>query len=717
MSAVSTPSASSSAAGPDVFFEVSRPIGGFSSPCSALILQHAFAYTYDLPPAVANYTPPSHCSKPWDQIVLKWSGTCKGRQYDRIAAVWFGGVEVLRTCTAEPTSSGIYWEVRKDVTRFASVFKEPQLVVLELANVVDSTYTGIFNINLTLEFYKSRHRELQDADQRLMSHHDARILHTGVGGSHESKHFDALIQADQLFDRKHSDTPLHTDAGYAAEIDVNKFLKHDLERDRTMRSYDGGLQTIYSHGPRVSSGDALIDRNSSAFHSDAGFTAAIDVDMMVLEHEPKRDHMMDVHEGGLQTIVSHYVQWELSSISDDGLHGSAATDVLPSVEFPVISPADLIIPISQEDGFSGGHWFEIATENDTVSASFSPPKNILRAVLEICVSFHGTDEFWYTNPPNDYLEANGLSGYPGNGPFREVQVFLDDVLVGAVWPFPVIFTGGINPLYWRPAAAIGAYNLPSYDIELTPFVGSLVDGSNHTISMSVTNADGSWPVDANLHLWLDPYTSQTMGGLLTHDAPTAISSATSDFEGLDGTFHTSAGRTIAFSGYTVSSLGTILTSVSYTYSFNNVLIFQNSSSVQTITQETQTKGEVTARTPSKVVFSQEITRVYPFYLSSADYSGANSVYTEECNLTHSFNQDTFTVSSSTSAFESLKNSQAAAGSMTVVGSSVTAGVGALQQHYDFQSTEGCYDRFLATKNYSTMYDITVTTCQSDRADS
>lgn len=580
------PSSSSppiSSGGPDIFFEVSKPVGGPSTPCSALILQHSFANTYSLPPAVANYTPPTHCGTKWDQIVLKWSGTCKGRQYDRIAAVWFGGVELLRTCTAEPTSRGIYWEVRKDVSRFSSVFKTPQVIALELANVVDSTYTGIFNINITLEFYKSRHR-------------GAPSLAHGPGGG----------------------------AGSLG-----------------LRPYDGALPSPF--------------------------------------------------------------------LPNDSTSGA------PPSTFPPQGPADVVLPISNSEPLSQGYWFQISSENDTASVTFNPPANIYRAVLEVCVSFHGNDEFWYTNPPNDYLEANGLTGSPGNGPFREVQVFLDGALVGAVWPFPVIFTGGINPLYWRPAAAIGAYNLPSYDVELTPFVGSLVDGNNHTISMRVENADGSWPLDANLHLWLDPETSQTIGGLLSYDAPLAVYRQTSKFEGLDGMFYTTAKRSISFSGYIISSLGTILATASYSFAFDNVLVIQNDSTVEIVTQNTQTKGEVIAKTPSKVVFSQETSSVYPFYLYCADYSGANSIYTEECNLTHSFNQETSTISVSTNIFESVRNSQAAEGSMTVVGSTVTAGLGSLQQHYDYDSTQGCYDRLLSTKNYSTLLDVTDLSCELYKA--
>ncbi|PWA46093.1 peptide-N4-(N-acetyl-beta-glucosaminyl)asparagine amidase A [Artemisia annua] len=53
------------------------------------------------------------------------------------------------------------------------------------------------------------------------------------------------------------------------------------------------------------------------------------------------------------------------------------------------------------------------------------PRNVYKAVLEVCVSFHENDEFWYTNVVNEYISRNNLTGLPGNGPFREVVVSLD----------------------------------------------------------------------------------------------------------------------------------------------------------------------------------------------------------------------------------------------------------------------------------------------------
>ncbi|KAE8681109.1 Peptide-N4-(N-acetyl-beta-glucosaminyl)asparagine amidase A [Hibiscus syriacus] len=129
----------------------------------------------------------------------------------------------------------------------------------------------------------------------------------------------------------------------------------------------------------------------------------------------------------------------------------------------------------------------------------------------------------------------------GNGPFREVLVSLEGEVVGSVWPFTVVYTGGINPPFWRPISGIGSFDLPSYDIEISPFLGNLLDGKMYELSFSVTNALNVWYVDANLHLWLDSKSAKTEGNLLQHVVPLDVSSVL-DFKGLNGTFITNTTR-------------------------------------------------------------------------------------------------------------------------------------------------------------------------------
>ncbi|KAM3222560.1 hypothetical protein P3L10_021830 [Capsicum annuum] len=89
---------------PTTIFEVTNPIKvPKTKPCSYLVLKHDIAHGYGKPPILTNYTPPSNCpSKKFSKIVLEWKATCKGRQFDRIFGVWLSGVEIFRSCTAEP---------------------------------------------------------------------------------------------------------------------------------------------------------------------------------------------------------------------------------------------------------------------------------------------------------------------------------------------------------------------------------------------------------------------------------------------------------------------------------------------------------------------------------------------------------------------------------------------------------------------------------------
>lgn len=55
-------------------------------------------------------------------------------------------------------------------------------------------------------------------------------------------------------------------------------------------------------------------------------------------------------------------------------------------------------------------------------------------------------QFWYTNIVDEYLAYADPTGNAstidiGGGPFREVQLWIDDMLAGVVFPFAVVYTG------------------------------------------------------------------------------------------------------------------------------------------------------------------------------------------------------------------------------------------------------------------------------------
>jgi hypothetical protein len=87
---------------------------------------------------------------------MNFTVTSKGRQFDRLALMYFNDTEVWRTSTAEPTASGIRWEYIKDMTEFMYFWDSPQKLIFDLGNLVDSTYTGLYNTTLTATFFTAQ---------------------------------------------------------------------------------------------------------------------------------------------------------------------------------------------------------------------------------------------------------------------------------------------------------------------------------------------------------------------------------------------------------------------------------------------------------------------------------------------------------------------------------------------------------------------------------
>ncbi|MEZ0067729.1 hypothetical protein ABIA32_003744 [Streptacidiphilus sp. MAP12-20] len=123
--------------------------------CTVTAMQNDFGNTISSPAWNGTVTPPADCPGPWNKVVLNWSGSVQGRQYDRLAGVWIGGAEVLRTSTPEPTQAGISWSLEKDVSAFIPLLRTPQPIAVSLGNVVNSTYTGVYHMKLTLTYYQA----------------------------------------------------------------------------------------------------------------------------------------------------------------------------------------------------------------------------------------------------------------------------------------------------------------------------------------------------------------------------------------------------------------------------------------------------------------------------------------------------------------------------------------------------------------------------------
>ncbi|KAJ8527707.1 hypothetical protein K7X08_015158 [Anisodus acutangulus] len=329
--------------------------------------------------------------------------------------------------------------------------------------------------------------------------------------------------------------------------------------------------------------------------------------------------------------------------------------------------ADLILPISRNLPLNDGLWFEVENSSDVVSKEFKIPRNAYRAVMEIYVSFHENDEFWYSNPPNEYIRANNLTGTPGNGAFREVLVSVDDLVVGSVWPFTVIYTGGVNPLLWRPISGIGSFDLPSYDIEITPLLGKILDGNTHKISFSVTNALNVWYIDANLHLWLDEKSVKTEGKLLKYNSLPLSFALVTNFTGIDGSFLTNASRSIALTGWIKSSYGNITAKSTQGLSYSNYMVAGNEGNLQIVDQVNYFNDTVDFMMASSSVKSLESFKKFSLLLYSDNVDKGDESYASISNVTLGFDDRRVKTTEYGSLACSTENMQKAQGDILVKG--------------------------------------------------
>jgi hypothetical protein len=142
------------------------------------------------------------------------------------------------------------------------------------------------------------------------------------------------------------------------------------------------------------------------------------------------------------------------------------------------TPSDQIISLSKHLQDDHNTHFDLPTDNS--STSVSVPSNTSRLVLDVLASGNGQEEFWYSNVPNEYVDTfqNWNISLLGQGSFREIMVYIDERPIAVVWPFEVVFTGGICPGFWRPIVGHRTFDLPTYRIDMSPFIPLLRKGEH-----------------------------------------------------------------------------------------------------------------------------------------------------------------------------------------------------------------------------------------------
>ena len=270
-----------------------------------------------------------------------------------------------------------------------------------------------------------------------------------------------------------------------------------------------------------------------------------------------------------------------------------------------VEKADYVMGINRK---AGGFQDLTLKSSEILNSTFKLPfRNANKVYMDMYASGHSCEEFWYSNAPGALANYTGCGG----GSNRQFRVTLDNRVAGIQTPFPVVYTGGINPLFWRPQTGISSFNIPPYRFDLTPFVGLLNDGQEHTIGITVLNNtdQGFWYITPVLVLW------QNQGEERIDSGTVSISY---DFTGV--TNITRSGQTLGWlqtykAGLIVTSELRGSTSGNTTFaSISSTINFTNQNTLDIVSNKQVTNMLVNTKIASSA-FDRNLSYVYPFYTS------------------------------------------------------------------------------------------------------
>jgi Peptide N-acetyl-beta-D-glucosaminyl asparaginase amidase A len=283
---------------------------------------------------------------------------------------------------------------------------------------------------------------------------------------------------------------------------------------------------------------------------------------------------------------------------------------------------DIVVPVNGTGGDAG----TLNTTTDRITQTLNLPTNVERVVLDVIAQSQSGDEFWYFCVPND--QTSNLESC-GNTAFRETEVYIDGQAAGVAPVYPWIFTGGIDPYLWEPIVGVQTLNFKPYRVDLTPFAGLLSDGSAHTVSVGVFNADSYFLATANLLAYTDHNRKQVTGGLISNTlsaAPTPVvtEKITSNTAGtaFTGSVAVASNRKFAIRGYVNTSHGRVETTVEQTVDFlsnqqfnvNATTDIQNAQQTSTVDSRTTTQDGFFATT-NEQHFSYPLTIDFSFLVN------------------------------------------------------------------------------------------------------
>ena len=345
------------------------------------------------------------------------------------------------------------------------------------------------------------------------------------------------------------------------------------------------------------------------------------------------------------------------------------------------------------------------TTGSQLSKTLALPTNVESAYLDVIAQSQANDEFWYLCVPDDLAAA--LQSCGGTG-FRETEVSIDGQPAGVAPVYPWIYTGGIDPFLWEPIPGVQTLNFKPYRVDLTPFAGVLSDGQEHTVALSVFNANNNFVATATLLLYTDPGSKKIIGSVVRNDlaaepSPKATENVTVGTNGdASGSVVIASERRYEITGYVKTSHGIVETTVRQALSFKNSQNFTINATtyIQDLAQFTTVKAKTITRGLLSVTENdRELS--YPLsihfgQMTNADGSlSVNTIAKQGLRTEDVRRFDGFTVSA-----DETSNTVSSADTLNFNNAGVRTGnAGASSQEYFTKDSRGgCYSRTLSSVN-------------------
>ena len=384
------------------------------------------------------------------------------------------------------------------------------------------------------------------------------------------------------------------------------------------------------------------------------------------------------------------------------IYANAALEFYPvSLQNPAPLTADIVVPVNGGGGDAG----TLNTTSDTISQALNLPTNVERVYLDVIAQSQSSDEFWYFCVPND--QTSNLESC-GNTAFRETEIWIDGKPAGVAPVYPWIYTGGIDPYLWEPIPGVQTLDFKPYRVDLTPFAGVLSDGNQHTVAVSVFNANSYFLATANLLVFEDHGSKTVTGGVTTNtltepNPVVAENIITGSGPSYTGSVTVGSNRSFTISGWVNTSHGRVETTVNQTVDFLSKQEFDVNATTDTQNAQQTSTLDSTVTTDGGP-FAGTVTRHFSYPLS-IDYTFA-------VNPDGSFYQTV--TSDQQDLVKSLNNPKGARASISDLSNHVTAtdtlkwdtngkligptGAHTTQTYRLLDPSSGCYDRTITAEN-------------------